>query len=480
MALLALMIAYYSINILSPRAVWEELGGINVNHSTPPACPYDNRRNNLTEILLDPALHNQNILDGLWGIPDDVAADLFSSCHPTCKVRIIPGCPFWELETFDCQNRRKAVGGDEFYLTYSDRELMTLTDSSRTPDLIFAPGDETVTVSMGKDSPIWMKSASAVAWLTDMNNGRYRIDFQASPMSPLLHSGSGVFTVYFHYTCGIGRMAYPLKSTWHHGGQTLAWAQSLELPLVPPIRPFEPPPERPNLNNYSTIIPVGDSLLINFLSPLGIKPGNIRMPLNSTTLQFWKWSIHDQIYFNRHGVYPRPDLYSTWDEFENRIMDKVENLTNTAIIAGSCAWDIMENQDVSTTFINGSHEHEWQDHRTALTNLIAYVHEQYPEATMLWKSCAGLHLHISYQFRNVSIVRIKHMSTYRAWSIHQAQLQVVQKAKQNNPGMVFFLDVYPAFYLSADRCLPEDGRHYDSGLNTLASSWFVNNKQHLQ
>jgi hypothetical protein len=156
-------------------------------------------------------------------------------------------------------------------------------------------------------------------------------------------------------------------------------------------------------------------------------------------------------------------------------MEKGDNLTHAAIIAGSCAWDIMENQDVPTTFINRSHDHEWQDHRTALANLFAHVHEQYPEATMLWKSCAGLHLHISYQFRNDSIVRIKHMSTYRAWSMHQAQQEVVQQAKQNNPGKVYFLDVYPAFYLSADRCLPGDGRHYDRKLNTLVSSWFVNN-----
>ena len=210
---------------------------------------------NGTKILLDPAQHNQNILDSLWGIPNGTAANLFSSCHPTCKVRIIPGCPHWELETFDCQHRRKTVGGDEFYLTYSDRELMTLTDSTMTSDLIFAPDKETINVSSGsgKGSPLWTKPASAVAWLTDMNNGRYRIDFQASPMSQLVHSGSGVFTVFFQYTCGIGRMAYPTKSTWHHGGQTLAWAQSLNLTLAPPIRPFEPPPERPNLKNYSTI-----------------------------------------------------------------------------------------------------------------------------------------------------------------------------------------------------------------------------------
>jgi hypothetical protein len=430
-----------------------------------------------TKILLDPAHHNQNILDSLWGVPNDAAANLFSSCHPTCKVRIIPGCPYWELETFDCQNRRKTVGGDEFYLTYTDRGLMTLTNNTQTSVMIFAPAMEIINVSLGSghDRPIWTKPASAVAWLTDMNNGRYRIDFQASPMSPVVHSGSGVFTVYFQYTCGIGRMAYPTKRTWRRGGQTLAWAQSLDLPLTPPIRPFEPPPDRPNLKNYSTIIPVGDSLMRNFLAPLGIQLDNIRKPLNSTTLELWKSSIYDRFYFNRHGIYPRPDLYPTWDKFENRHMEKVENLTNAAIIAGSCAWDIMERQDVPTTFINRSNDHEWEDHRAALTNLFAHVHEQYPEATMLWKSCSGLHLHIAYQFRNDSIPRLKYMSTYRAWSMHQAQQEVVQQAKHNYPGKVYFLDVYPAFFLCADRSLPGDGRHYDSRLNALALNWFANN-----
>ena len=429
-------------------------------------------------VLLDPAEHNQNILAGLGGIPTEAATNIFATCQPTCKVRLIPGCPYWELETWDCHNNSKTVGGDEFYLTYTDRELTLTTANATTHDLVFAPGDETITVSGYEgSSPPWMKPASAVAWIVDLNNGRYRLDLQASPMSPQLYSGVGVFTIYFHYTCGIGRMAYPLKSTWLHGGQTMAWASSQELSIVPPIRPFVPPPPelRPSLLHYSTIIPVGDSLLINFLAPLGITFSNIRMPLNSTTLRYWKWQIHDQFYFQKHGYYPRPDRYSNWEAFENREMENVgSDIPNAAIIGGSCAWDMMENQNVSTTFINGSLQEEWHDHREALANLFAYVHKVYPEATLLWKSCAGVHLHISYQFRNISIVRLKHMSNSRAWSIYQAQQEVVKHATLDAPGKVYFLDVYGAFYLSADRCLREDGRHYDHGLNALTSSWFVN------
>lgn len=403
----------------------------NVASTSASSC--SNNRN--VTILLDPARHNLNVLEGLFELPNSTVLELSSTCTPTCLVRIIPGCPYWELETLDCRKKSKTVGGDEFYLTYSDRDLAVAARQSK--------------------EPFWMRPASAVAWLVDQNNGRYRIDFQASPLSPQIYSGTGVFSVYFQYTCGIGRMAYPLKETWPHGGQTIAWARSEELPLVPPIRPFELPSERPILFNFSTIVPVGDSLLQQFLAPYGISFDNINMALNSTTLPLWKQQIHNKLVNIRHPF------------------------KKAAVIAGSCAWDIFENQNVSTTAIDGSHE--WHDHRKALADLFAYVHEDYPETTMFWKSCAGFHIHIPYLFKNHEPAqrmfmqsRLKHMSTSRALSMHQVQKEVIEQAMKNNPGKLHFLDIYPAYYLSADRTRAGDGRHYVHRLNDLASGWFAN------
>ena len=180
-------------------------------------CPQRRGKDHTKEIMLDPARHNnQNVIERLSGIPKAVADDLFSDCQPTCKVKILPGCPYWYLETFDCQNNSKVVGGDELYLTYTDRNLA----SAIAPDHKFQPGARNIIKVSGKNNTL--KPASGVAWLVDENNGRYRIDFQASPMSPQSYSGHGFFSIYFQYTCGIGRMAYPTKSSWSTGGETVA------------------------------------------------------------------------------------------------------------------------------------------------------------------------------------------------------------------------------------------------------------------
>jgi hypothetical protein len=437
----------WCINVQQHSIISSKEDNFNYSNISTEKCHERRHRNNehKMEIMLDPARHNnQNVLERLSGVPKAVADNLFTNCQPTCKVKILPGCPYWYLETFDCQNNSKAVGGDELYLTYTDRNLALATVS----DYKFQPGARHTINVLGKNNT--MKPASAVAWLVDENNGRYQIDFQASPMSPQSYSGHGFFSIYFQYTCDIGRMAYPAKSSWSTGGETVAWAQSDELHIVPPIRIFEPPTVRPNILNYSTIVPVGDSLLKNFLSPHGYGSfPNIRKPLNSTTLHVWKKII-------------------------KRGLNKAKNNDSfdAAVIAGSCAWDIIENQDTFTTSMDIGLD-EWKDHREALINLITYVHKQYPGTNIYWKSCSGFHIHIPYLNTNITIPRIKYMSTSRALSIHKVQKEVIatQQAKKN--GNVYFIDVYSAFYLSADRYLPGDGRHFDLGLNAFASDWFT-------
>ena len=406
-------------------------------------CPERHGNDHTMEIMLDPARHNnQNVIERLSGIPKAVADDLFSDCQPTCKVKILPGCPYWYLETFDCQNNSKVVGGDELYLTYTDRNLA----SAIAPDYKFQPGARNIFKVSGKNNTL--KPASGVAWLVDENNGRYRIDFQASPMSPQSYSGHGFFSIYFQYTCGIGRMAYPTKSSWSTGGETVAWAQSDELHIVPPIRIFEPPTVRPNIFNFSTITPIGDSLLKNFLTPHGLGSfPNIRKPLNSTTLHVWKKVI-------------------------KKGLGKAKNTSDAAVIASSCAWDIHENQITFTTSMDVGPD-EWKDHREALTNLITYVHTEYPGTTIFWTSCAGFHIHIPYLNTNITYPRINYMSTSRALSIHKVQKEVIAEQQAKKNGKVYFIDVYSAYYLSADRCLPGDGRHYDLGLNAVTSGWFT-------
>jgi hypothetical protein len=48
--------------------------------------------------------------------------------------------------------------------------------------------------------------------------------------------------------------------------------------------------------------------------------------------------------------------------------------------------------------------------------------------------------------------RVKCMSTYRAWSLYSVQKEVIQKvavSSAQHMQRLFFLDVHPAYYLSA-------------------------------
>lgn len=394
---------------------------------------------------------------------EEDSSSIFATCPTTCAVQLIVrnvtttstttiSCEdyttSWELQSLDCQGNPKTMGGDEYYVTFTDASLAATNAHS-------------------KDEDVWTQPVSAVAWIQDQSNGRYTLDFQASPMSPSSlpphrNKGGGIVTVYFQYTCGIGRMAFPLKKNWTNGGQSVTWARTESLSLLPPLRPFEIPEHRPNIWNFTNIIPIGDSLLQHFMEVLGMKFTNMNQALNSTTLYKWKSTLRSQMNFKDQSA--------------------------CAIIAGSCAWDIFELQKVRTTTpmeLGSSNNHteppQWMDHQLALSRWLSFVHQTYPNVTIFWKSCAGFHIHVPYLHqghtpgqRRTMDQRLKYMSTSRATSIHQVQMQVVQQAQLLRPGKVHFLNVYPAMYLSADYTRPGDGRHYQYNINSRIANWFLN------
>lgn len=411
-------------------------------------------QNETFTILLDPLQqHNQSLLSMLNDVPKKNGTwdgEFFAgTCPPTCAVRLIPGCPYWHVESLDCHGNVKTMGGDEYYITYSDQALVVAADK--------------VAANAGSDDPdaaFWTQPASAVAWVTDQKNGRYQLDFQASPMSPQVYSGKGVFTIYFQFTCGIGRMAYPLKVKWPHGGQSIGWARSEVVSTLPSIRRFEPPADRPNLFGFSNLLFVGDSLMQFFLGALGLFTPNINQPLNSTTLHNWNDAVDNAI--------------------RQKNVSYADDPSDFVLLTGSCAWDIFEEQNTSTT-TEDNRTLQWEDHRQAVSDFLGHMRLNYPEVTVFWKSCAGFHAHVPYlkctidHGKNAFMDwRLKHMSTSRAEAIHQAQMEVVEQAKQLNPGKVHFLDVYPGYYLSGDLTRSGDGRHYKDILDKRIANWFVN------
>ena len=358
----------------------------------------------------------------------NVDRQILSTCEATGQVEIFPKCSsLWELQSLDTRGKPKYVGGDEFYITYTDDELISNGTSN---------GEGRFT---------------AAAWLTEKERGRYLLDFQCAPFADCQNLiGTGLITVNFQYTCGIGHLGPPMKSDWPTGGNTVA-SYSHRVSIPPKIRSFVPPDDRPNLYDFDLILPVGDSLLQQFLLPIGIRSGNIGKPLNTSTVQQWKDHITSR--FGRTG----------------RL-----NSNRTALLLGSAVWDLLEDQ------IQSGND-AWEDHGRAWHDLVAYIRHNYPNVTILWKSATALHVHVPMlriQQNNTKELkgkierdfhqRVKYMSVARSEALYQAQKMWC--ANQS----VKFLDVYSASYLAPDETQIGDGRHFTSRLNARMINWFVN------
>lgn len=384
--------------------------------------------------------------------------EIFSSCSATCQVQLIPKCPYWELQTFDEHGAPKTVGGDEFYVTYTDSSIFRFDHD----DPPFESTRSLVNESSSKFKPN-PGNFTAAAWIMDLQNGRYRLDFQCGPFSScLLGKTTGILTVYFQYTCGIGRMGPPTKGQWSAGGNSVAQYSTTTFIRGPPLRSFEPPiatnstnRNRLNLNDFESVLPVGDSLLRQLLKPLpGIRFTNIGKPLKTSTVQQWK--DHLTHYYGKTG-----QLQSD----------------RTALLLGSAVWDVLTPDQVS-----GGEIKTWDDHGQAWHELISYIRTTYPKVTIMWKSPTALHVHVPMIQIHQGAVnelerhfgkrnfyqRLLYMSASRSWELYQLQKKWCQEEN------IQWLDVYAATYLAADETEIGDGRHFSSRLNTRMVHWFVN------
>ena len=150
---------------------------------------------------------------------------------------------------------------------------------------------------------------------------------------------------------------------------------------------------------------------------------------------------------------------------------EVINHHNTALIVGSCLWDILDAQDT----LQGTN---FDDHVGACREYIARLRRLYPGVTIVWKSPMAVHLHYvdleRVRKHDVSTAtlfgldRIRYMSRSRSRYIYERQKSLMQQLD------VPFLDLYEATFLSADWLYPGDGRHYRPDFNRMMLSWFYN------
>eukprot|EP00980_Cylindrotheca_fusiformis_P027803 scaffold22560_cov135-Cylindrotheca_fusiformis.AAC.14 len=383
---------------------------------------------------------------------------------PTSQVRIFVKCPHWELQALDVNGSAKQKGGDEFYVTYTDHAHRHRHTPINGSDVV------TTRTHLRRTHP------TAIAQLTDLANGRYILNFTSSPLNHRDHrlEGYGIITVFFQYTCGIGRMAPPRKGHWKSGGSTVV-EHSRAIAVVPPISPFVPVllpldardddlggnrtkqiKNSPKLTTSPFFMGFGDSLMQHFMKPLKhVELPNIGMPLNTTTVDDWI-----QLFRRRMDSKLRLLIQSL------ATIDSVGK-AKVVLIVGSSTWDILEPQDRG-----------FSDHKAALEKLLAYFHDTYPEVRVVWKSPTALHIHVPMIESNSRLPaldsttmhnRLKYMSSSRSHELYQLQLEVCKALG------IPFLDVYEASYLSADHTLIGDGRHYSDDFNAMTMTWFLQN-----
>jgi hypothetical protein len=344
------------------------------------------------------------------------------NCAITTQVRILQLNSQWLLQSIDAQGNNKGVGGDEFYITYTDNfEYNNNSSEAR---------------------------AAAVALVTDRQDGTYLLDFVTTPMNPNPGNltGAGILTVYFQYSCGIGRMYQPLKDSWKGGGSSMTSFSTKT--IEPPMRTFQPPRNHGiDLSVFNLTLSFGDSLM-EMLVSMGRKryrpnlyfKANVGMELSTKTL---------------------PILLRNLNKFHKHELGNTNK--SVALILGSSMWDILDPGNIQGP--------DFTDHLNACRQLVETIRQLYPTVTLFWKSPSSVHPHrirLKRCYRQPKCAsRVRYISNSRIDYLYREQMRLMMDELR-----VPVLDVLEGSYLSADWTLTGDGRHYLLAYNKLVLSWF--------
>jgi hypothetical protein len=330
------------------------------------------------------------------------------SCAVTSQVRIRNAGGHWILESLDIHGKAKHEGGDEYYVTYTDES---------------------------------MSSPTAIAFVSDRQDGSYHLEFVKSPSlnatGPL--TGIGSVTIILQYSCGLGHLAPPSKLQWSTGGAINA-EYKVEKMTAPHMDNFVPP-QGIDLSRYDQVLAFGDSTMGNFANHNRghsnmYWPGNVWAPLNAQTV--------DQVFL---------------DQIKGNVTRSYTKFHNVALLLGSSVWDILAND------LNQGPQ--FQDHRASCRRLIASIREEFPSLEIYWKSGTAMHIHRVADMNDwFHLGRVFYMSSSRAHDLYRYQKQIMAEFN------VTLLDLYPATHLSADHLRPGDGRHYTQEFDKMMLDWF--------
>jgi len=342
-----------------------------------------------------------------------------ASCPVTSQVRLVLHDRRWILESLDNDGKLKTVGGDEYYITYTDDSMTSST------------------------------SPTAVAFVRDCHSGTYELSFVTSPSlntSVTTLSGTGTVSIILQYSCGIGHLAPPSKANWSTGG-AINVRFAVEHVTAPPMKSFVPP-HGIDLGQYDQVVAFGDSTMGHFVGRNLIWPGgNVGAPLNTDT-------IRNQIQWKDRIT---PSMIS---QIKHYVSDAKRQFPNVALLVGSGVWDIIADEE-------GRQGPQFHDHREALRVLVAAIRMEFPTLDLYWKSHTAMHIHRVADKKDwFHLERVFYMSTSRSYDLYRYQNDIMAELN------VTFLDLYPATYLSAEQLRELDGRHYSKDFNMKMLNWF--------
>ena len=351
----------------------------------------------------------------------------------------------WILQALTKNGEKKSVGGDEFYVTYTDDNAVFANSTAR--------GES------GKDEK--ELDPTAVAIITDIQDGTYALRFKTTPMNPYPTnlSGTGTLNIYLQYTCGIGKLPMPSKSSWESNGSSRQKLHIVNVPQ-PPIQYYERPPVV-DLSRHKMVIFFGDSMLrmmvtedeesVNKYKKKWYKPNvafrfNVRSHLSTNTVQH---------FIDQFNLY-----------HENLIF---ENRPSVALVIGSSAWDLIPFDDTDPGYLaQGS---TFDDHILACKQLIQYFQEKSDIEKIYWRLPSAMHIHRINCAGRRKRVRACNLAEKYISSSRSEYLYHKQKTLMQEMNMTYF-DFYDTTYLSAHNMLNYDARHFTASFNRNVLDWF--------
>jgi hypothetical protein len=372
--------------------------------------------------------------------PNDTYSPLLQ-CNPTSQIRVLiyNDSSSVILETYDEFGTKKTEGGDELYVVYRDYA----SDSS--------------------------SKSTHVAFVEDRNDGTYELVFSTTPLHRSPRTGNltvtgalmGSMTIHVEFTCGIGYMHAPFKDTWFTGGTSGLKFRLDNVPL-PNYETFQPPPELVHLfSKYKLVLSFGDSIQKQFARE---KSGRM---------------YHDKLLTmaNADSAGPThpvnvPRLLQELEKWHGHEFQNIQK-GEKALVLGAAAWDLIN--PINATLL-GNH---FRPHLQGIRDYIQGIRQKYSSnLTIYWKLPYALHpLAIPVkqcvvddhcvncvQARGCRFM-IRYLSRSRSRRLYDLQKELLQELN------VTTLDFWNTSYLSGERTMKGDARHYSPAFNEMLVQW---------